>query len=445
MNICLAFSVFILSQNAIFVAAKPAAKPAANSSIVDPVIMIDKSNTIDSYIIQNTKALKSLTGKTHFNEHLHSKIIKNLEDLIDVIKETNSSDYPKIVKFKLALLTEIDVNPLFDTMTLFNMLLGWYCITPQEIIRNIILDINFEIEDKLPENIKVFIKQYRFNRWQYIKNYCDNKDLKKKLRRDKKKLARQNHLKATLPSSMEFLIQINNKMGDFFQTDLIDPFDFIVPEKPKEINEEDIQEMEKNMDTIDKYDSDFYFDMYPKDFKHFHSQHKNAHLSRKLNIGRKNYPNKLLSRDINPNEDFSDAKKYPNFAENVDSAMNKNKYYQNRLYIHRSDMNYLYPQNESTFKEEASKDKESNQDNLYLIYQPSKIAYLSLYDEKLYNRKVNNYYFSRAIMTFFNWRDHYCYNLDLEKKDEKLGSPDKEWILKIDEMYLDKMDDKKKE
>ena len=326
-------------------------------------------------------------------------------------------------------------------MTLNDGLEGWYCTTPQEIIRNIILDPDFKIEDKLPENIKVFIKQYRFNRWQYIKNYCDNKDHQKKLRRDKKKLARENYLnqlKTELPPSMQFLIKINNKIGDplFSQTDLIDLFDFIVPEKPKEINEEDIQEMEKNMDTIDKYDSDFYFDMYPKDFKHYHSQHKNAHLSRKLNIGRKNYPNKVLSGNINPNEDFSDAKKYPDFAKNVDSAMDKNRYYRDRLYIYRQEMNYLYPQNkltvkkeepdtqnELTVKKEEPKNKEPNS---------NKAAYLMKYDEL----GINNYYFSRAIMTFFNWRDHYCYNL--EKKDNKLDSPDKEWTLEIDEMYLKK-------
>ena len=91
------------------------------------------------------------------------KDIRNLEDFIDVIKETPSSVCPEIAEFKLALLTEVDDWRMSDKT--------WKYILPQQIVRNIFLKPNFNVENpNLPEKMKNFIKQYKYNRTQYLKD-----------------------------------------------------------------------------------------------------------------------------------------------------------------------------------------------------------------------------------------------------------------------------------
>ena len=91
------------------------------------------------------------------------KDIRNLEDFIDVIKETPSSVCPKIAEFKLALLTEVDDWRMSDKT--------WKYILPQQIVRNIFLKPDFNVENpNLPEKMKNFIKQYKYNRTQYLKD-----------------------------------------------------------------------------------------------------------------------------------------------------------------------------------------------------------------------------------------------------------------------------------
>ena len=67
------------------------------------------------------------------------KDIRNLEDFIDVIKETPSSVCPEIAEFKLALLTEVDDWRMSDKT--------WKYILPQQIVRKIFLQKTFDVEN----------------------------------------------------------------------------------------------------------------------------------------------------------------------------------------------------------------------------------------------------------------------------------------------------------
>ena len=75
--------------------------------------------------------------------------IKNLNDLIDVVKQLPSSTCEEIKRFKLALLTEAEFN-------------NHTFILPQQVIADIFLRKDFSLS-RLPKNIKDFIILYRAN------------------------------------------------------------------------------------------------------------------------------------------------------------------------------------------------------------------------------------------------------------------------------------------
>ena len=101
-----------------------------------------KQEFIKNKIIKNLNNLK--------NRYSETMEIKTLEDFIYCItKLTCSTDYPQIRKFKIALLTEVETKKIDNY---------YYCyFSPQAVILNMILQPDFKVDEKLPQNIKDFI------------------------------------------------------------------------------------------------------------------------------------------------------------------------------------------------------------------------------------------------------------------------------------------------
>ena len=134
----------------------------------DVIKFIFSSNRFDkknNYYYKILRDNEILIGKNKFTDDKKQKFIKNLDDLKNRYSETVeietledfiycitklpcSTGCPQIREFKLALLTEVETKKIDY----------YYCyFSPQAVILNMILQPNFKVDEKLPQNIKDFI------------------------------------------------------------------------------------------------------------------------------------------------------------------------------------------------------------------------------------------------------------------------------------------------
>ena len=120
--------------------------------------LMNKSIKRESKLTDKQKSKFDELKENFANNKLKETKIETLEDFIYCITQLScSTDCPQIREFKLALLTEVETKEINDFI---GKTINHYChFSPQAVILNMILQPDFKVNEKLPQNIKDFIRK----------------------------------------------------------------------------------------------------------------------------------------------------------------------------------------------------------------------------------------------------------------------------------------------